>query len=355
MEVFNDVWAYSYASGEWAALNLQSGSSQYPTLLMSILMGGAGFMLCVCMMLSLLLLRTSHRLFSRRGTPTAAHAATQAAHAPAPALRGAGDEAIHALPVLRWAVAKAECERQPAPRGEGTWSDASVGDEVTDVANAGSAAVQPAHAAQAPAADGVAVAARDGAAADGAEDAPAARASERDDERSLDASVSCVVCLMEFEEEVEVCVLPCRHVFHTECIHRWLRQEGSCPQCRHRIAPPSAAKEGEAAAEASAEQAMADVHEGALADALAPQGIAALGGQPPPADVEAARGAGAQQADLEAGGAERDRRGASHAGPRRLFSWQPAARGGAQPPSAAFASTEAGRATVAVELAQIRR
>lgn len=52
----------------------------------------------------------------------------------------------------------------------------------------------------------------------------------------------CAICLQEFEiqsEEEEIQIdavrLPnssCTHVFHRDCITRWLRTRGHCPQCR---------------------------------------------------------------------------------------------------------------------------
>ncbi|KAI4382293.1 hypothetical protein MLD38_008274 [Melastoma candidum] len=45
--------------------------------------------------------------------------------------------------------------------------------------------------------------------------------------------VDCAICLGELEEEERVKVMPCcEHVFHAECIDRWLRSNGSCPVCR---------------------------------------------------------------------------------------------------------------------------
>lgn len=54
---------------------------------------------------------------------------------------------------------------------------------------------------------------------------------------------TCSICLVEFEKEHVVCQLPrCNHVFHTECIEKWLeRCQFTCPLCRsfliHRTTP----------------------------------------------------------------------------------------------------------------------
>ena len=53
----------------------------------------------------------------------------------------------------------------------------------------------------------------------------------------------CLVCLGDYEEGEECRVLQCRHVFHRECVDRWLEQgANSCPACRnqgefHSLAP----------------------------------------------------------------------------------------------------------------------
>ncbi|PWA65273.1 putative E3 ubiquitin-protein ligase RHA4A [Artemisia annua] len=44
----------------------------------------------------------------------------------------------------------------------------------------------------------------------------------------------CVICLEEFQEKETIGVLePCKHLFHTYCITRWLFKKPSCPTCRH--------------------------------------------------------------------------------------------------------------------------
>lgn len=54
---------------------------------------------------------------------------------------------------------------------------------------------------------------------------------------------TCSICLVEFEKEDVVCQLPrCKHVFHMDCIEKWLeRCQFTCPLCRslliHRTAP----------------------------------------------------------------------------------------------------------------------
>ncbi|XP_074580902.1 RING-H2 finger protein ATL80-like [Curcuma longa] len=44
---------------------------------------------------------------------------------------------------------------------------------------------------------------------------------------------TCAICLAEYEVADVLRRLPaCGHVFHVECVDRWLRSHGSCPFCR---------------------------------------------------------------------------------------------------------------------------
>eukprot|EP00408_Alexandrium_pacificum_P022581 CAMPEP_0171204248 /NCGR_PEP_ID=MMETSP0790-20130122/25943_1 /TAXON_ID=2925 /ORGANISM="Alexandrium catenella, Strain OF101" /LENGTH=294 /DNA_ID=CAMNT_0011669743 /DNA_START=66 /DNA_END=951 /DNA_ORIENTATION=- len=39
----------------------------------------------------------------------------------------------------------------------------------------------------------------------------------------------CTICLVEFSDEDAVFALPCRHVFHPDCLSQWLLQAEACP------------------------------------------------------------------------------------------------------------------------------
>ena len=51
------------------------------------------------------------------------------------------------------------------------------------------------------------------------------------------SKVSCPICLLVFEKEEEVRMLPnCGHLYHFECIKPWLlKHKNSCPMCQERV------------------------------------------------------------------------------------------------------------------------
>ncbi|XP_059663603.1 uncharacterized protein LOC132309304 [Cornus florida] len=46
---------------------------------------------------------------------------------------------------------------------------------------------------------------------------------------------SCSICMDDFEFYSGVNQLPCKHVFHSDCIVPWLRRSNSCPLCRYKL------------------------------------------------------------------------------------------------------------------------
>ncbi|XP_020267473.1 E3 ubiquitin-protein ligase SDIR1-like [Asparagus officinalis] len=51
---------------------------------------------------------------------------------------------------------------------------------------------------------------------------------------SQEDELTCSVCLEQVNAGELVRSLPCLHQFHTGCIDPWLRQQGTCPVCKHR-------------------------------------------------------------------------------------------------------------------------
>ncbi|CAN0878302.1 E3 ubiquitin-protein ligase At4g11680 [Linum grandiflorum] len=45
----------------------------------------------------------------------------------------------------------------------------------------------------------------------------------------------CCICLNEYEDDEELRELPCAHVFHVECVDKWLKINASCPLCKSEI------------------------------------------------------------------------------------------------------------------------
>ncbi|KAL9332677.1 hypothetical protein ACSQ67_002287 [Phaseolus vulgaris] len=56
-------------------------------------------------------------------------------------------------------------------------------------------------------------------------------------EQGCDAE--CRVCLCELEEGEKVRKLQCHHMFHRDCLDKWLQQYwATCPLCRKQVVPP---------------------------------------------------------------------------------------------------------------------
>lgn len=56
---------------------------------------------------------------------------------------------------------------------------------------------------------------------------------------SNDILEDCTICLLPMDKKNKCSILPCKHLFHTECIHNWIDAEEDtslqCPICRRNI------------------------------------------------------------------------------------------------------------------------
>ncbi|KAK2654339.1 hypothetical protein Ddye_014195 [Dipteronia dyeriana] len=50
-----------------------------------------------------------------------------------------------------------------------------------------------------------------------------------------DDECKCMICLEEFSTGVETMRMPCGHLYHEECIVKWLETSHMCPLCRYEM------------------------------------------------------------------------------------------------------------------------
>ena len=45
----------------------------------------------------------------------------------------------------------------------------------------------------------------------------------------------CTICLNSFKHGDKALILPCIHIFHTDCIKKWFKTQNTCPNCKFKI------------------------------------------------------------------------------------------------------------------------
>ncbi|RYE38984.1 MAG: hypothetical protein EOP48_26325 [Sphingobacteriales bacterium] len=49
---------------------------------------------------------------------------------------------------------------------------------------------------------------------------------------SINKSDMCSICIKHFKKNEDLRVLPCGHIFHVECVDKWLKSLAACPNCK---------------------------------------------------------------------------------------------------------------------------
>jgi E3 ubiquitin-protein ligase BIG BROTHER-like protein len=58
---------------------------------------------------------------------------------------------------------------------------------------------------------------------------PSKRYKEGDNQNGTNES--CVICRLDYEDDEDLILLPCKHSYHSECINNWLKINKVCPVC----------------------------------------------------------------------------------------------------------------------------
>ena len=55
------------------------------------------------------------------------------------------------------------------------------------------------------------------------------------DKNKYSENYQCIICMEEFENNENIKLLPCDHIFHKNCIKQWLLKQKTCPFCKAEI------------------------------------------------------------------------------------------------------------------------
>ena len=51
----------------------------------------------------------------------------------------------------------------------------------------------------------------------------------------IDNNLECIICLNIFKNGDKISTLPCQHIFHYNCLKKWIYEKRSCPLCKAEI------------------------------------------------------------------------------------------------------------------------
>lgn len=61
---------------------------------------------------------------------------------------------------------------------------------------------------------------------------------KKDDSIDIIEKTNCAICYSEVCQDSKDCfVTPCNHLFHKNCIHKWMKIKMNCPICRGKLKP----------------------------------------------------------------------------------------------------------------------
>ncbi|GAA5866492.1 hypothetical protein JCM3774_004701 [Rhodotorula dairenensis] len=96
----------------------------------------------------------------------------------------------------------------------------------------------------------------------------------------MDSITTCGVCLDAFQLDDSAVALPCKHLYHEDCLVPWLKTSGTCPICRYALVPqPGQPGYGEEGREAQSTSGTASSSAGPSATGASSAAAAAAGAE----------------------------------------------------------------------------
>jgi len=233
-DIFGDVWVYDFVVQKWQVVHYQQASEASNSFITSLLFGCVGFGLYTCVIVCVFLRKfararrnTRQRQFGGEAMQMGNGTGSRAPR------RGLSQDIIDGLPRTSWNEAashmtKCKVATQACPVETATVMEDLVEEFVPPSSS--------------DAADSSSVSELElpvGAAGTSTGGATSATKLGDMSTRNDDNEEVCPVCLSAYDDADVLIKLPCEHLFHEQCIARWLQQDSSCPQCRSTVGGPS--------------------------------------------------------------------------------------------------------------------